>query len=72
MEKFILEVKQNWWKWALTMSLRWIIFSLEEQILRLEPKTKMARLNLENAENKVVMLKSLEDLWFKDFKIIIE
>ena len=72
LEKFILEVKQNWWKWALTMSLRWIIFSLEEQILRLEPKTKMARLNLENAENKVVMLKSLEDLWFKDFKIIIE
>ena len=72
LEKFILEVKQNWWKWALTMSLRWIIFSLEEQILRLEPKTKMARLNLENAENRVVMLKSLEDLWFKDFKIIIE
>ena len=72
LEKFILEVKQNWWKWALTMSLRWIIFSLEEQILRLEPKTKMARLNLENAEHKVVMLKSLEDLWFKDFKIIIE
>ena len=72
LEKFILEVKQNWWKWALTMSLRWIIFSLEGQILRLEPKTKMARLNLENAENKVVMLKSLEDLWFKDFKIIIE
>ena len=72
LEKFILEVKQNWWKWALTMSLRWIIFSLEEHILRLEPKTKMARLNLENAENKVVMLKSLEDLWFKDFKIIIE
>ena len=54
------------------MSLRWIIFSLEEQILRFEPKTKMARLNLENAENRVVMLKSLEDLWFKDFKIIIE
>ena len=72
LEKFILEVKQNWWKWALTMSLRWIIFSLEEQILRFEPKTKMARLNLENTENKVVMLKSLEDLWFKDFKIIIE
>ena len=72
LEKFILEVKQNWWKWALTMSLRWIIFSLEEQILRFEPKTKMARLNLENAENRVVMLKSLEDLWFKDFKIIIE
>lgn len=72
LEKFILEVKQNWWKWALTMSLRWIIFSFEEQILRFEPKTKMARLNLENAENKVVMLKSLEDLWFKDFKIIIE
>ena len=72
LEKFILEVKQNWWKWALTMSLRWIIFSLEEKILRFEPKTKMARLNLENAENRVVMLKSLEDLWFKDFKIIIE
>ena len=72
LEKFILEVKQNWWKWALTMSLRWIIFSLEEQILRFEPKTKMARLNLENAENRVVMLKSLEDLWFKVFKIIIE
>ena len=72
LEKFILEVKQNWWKWALTMSLRWIIFSLEEQILRFEPKTKMARLNLENADNRVVMLKSLEDLWFKDFKIIIE
>ena len=72
LEKFILEVKQNWWKWALTMSLRWIIFSLEEKILRFEPKTKMARLNVENAENRVVMLKSLEDLWFKDFKIIIE
>lgn len=72
LEKFILEVKQNWWKWALTMSLRWIIFSLEGQILKFEPKTKMARLNLENAENRVVMLKSLEDLWFKDFKIIIE
>lgn len=72
LEKFILEVKENWWKWALTMSLRWIIFSLEEKILRFEPKTKMARLNLENAENRVVMLKSLEDLWFKDFKIIIE
>ncbi|RAL55089.1 DNA polymerase III, subunit gamma and tau [Candidatus Gracilibacteria bacterium GN02-872] len=72
LEKFILEVKQNGGKGALTMSLRGIIFSLEEQILRFEPKTKMARLNLENADNRVVMLKSLEDLGFKDFKIIIE
>lgn len=68
---FIEKIKENWAKWALSMSLRWAKLSISENNLIISWTTKITKINLQNAENQVLMLKTLEYLWFKDFKIII-
>lgn len=70
-ETFVAKIKENWWNWALTMSLRAANFWKWENILEITPANKMWRLNISKVENLPIMMKSLEDLGFENYKITI-
>ena len=71
-EIFINNLKQTWAKWALTMSLRWSKSAISWNQLEIAPHTKIARTSIDTFENREVMLKTLENMWFTDFNIIIK
>ena len=71
-EIFINNLKQTWAKWALTMSLRWSKIAISWNQLEIAPNTKFARTSIDTFENREVMLKTLENMWFTDFNIIIK
>lgn len=70
-ENFISKTKENWAKWALTMSLRACKFSLNNTTLQISPNTKIARTNVEKSDNIAIMQKTLSNLWFENYKITI-
>lgn len=70
-EKFLEQIKQNWWSSALFWWAKWCDFNLLEWTLEIIPKTKMARTNIEKAESIAVMSKSLEKMWLENISIKI-
>ena len=70
-EKFLEQIKQNWWSSALFWWAKWCNFNLLEWTLEIIPKTKMARTNIEKDESIVVMSKSLEKMWLENISIKI-
>lgn len=68
---FINKLKEAWAKGALTMSIRPSKLELRNKSLHIVPTTKIVRNNLENSDNKGLMMQVLEDMWFTGFTIEI-
>ncbi|MBB1564482.1 DNA polymerase III subunit gamma/tau [Candidatus Gracilibacteria bacterium] len=71
-EIFINNLKQTGAKGALTMSLRGSKIAISGNQLEIAPNTKFARTSIDTFENREVMLKTLENMGFTDFNIIIK
>ena len=61
---FIWKIKENGWKWWLTMALRWSSFNLNWEELVISVKTKIAKGQIENVDNISLIIKTLSDIWF--------
>ncbi len=71
-EKLINEVKNLWWKWALTMSLRWSSFSFDFKKLTILTKTKMSLKQISSNENIALITLAMEKIWFLDINIEVK
>lgn len=71
-EQLITKVKELWWKWSLTMWLRWWNVTFDWLILHIKAPTKMASKSISEAWSSDVILWAMESLWYKDIKIKID
>lgn len=67
--KFIIELKNIWAKWALTMALRWSGLELIWNILIIRTKTKIASWQVSNLDNINLMIQALINMWITNPEI---
>lgn len=65
-ESFIKQLKEIWAKWGLTMALRWSHLVLLGNTLKIETKTKIAQWQIENIDNKNLMISILNQMWISN------
>lgn len=70
-DDFIVDLKKNWAKWALTMCLRWTDFIFSSDKLVLNTKTKIAQNQLNDTENIVRINESLKNIWYENISLEI-
>lgn len=70
-DDFSKKIKENWWDSALFWAIKWCKFTLFDWVLEISPTTKIARTNVEKSDNLPIMMKSLSDLGFENYKITI-
>lgn len=61
--KLIDEVKKLGWKAALTMSLKWSKFQINDSVLEIDSKTKIAYNTLDKTENRDLILNAAQSMW---------
>lgn len=69
-DTFIENIKNIWWKWALTMSLRWSEIELIWNDLIITTKTKISLKQISDTESVAKMAESLNMMWFTNSKIV--
>lgn len=68
-DNFINKLKENWWKWWLTMALRGALLEINQNSLIIWVKTKIAKWQVENPDNLNLISKTLNDIWYVDYNI---
>jgi len=71
-DELIKTVKKHGWKAALTMSIKWSMISLENNILVIQTKTKISAATIEKTENRDYIMQALSEMWIQvsDIKIV--
>ena len=67
---FVKNLKDLWAKWWLTMSIRWSILSIRWDTLLIKPNSSIALSQINNSENRKIMLKYLSTIWVKKIQIL--
>jgi len=63
--------KDQWWKAALSMTLKWSHYSLEWSILSIATKTSIAKNTLNKTENRDILFLALEKIWLEVSDVIV-
>lgn len=63
--------KNNWWKAALSMTLKWSTYDLQWEILHISTKTTIAKNTLDKTENRDVLFLALESIGIKVLDITV-
>lgn len=71
-EKFIIELKNLWAKWALTMSIRWSSLNFDGKKLTIHTKTKISLKQILTSDNISLLTNALQNLWFLDVNIEVK
>ncbi len=69
--KLTLATKENGWKAALSMTLKWSTYSLDWDILSISTKTSIAKNTLNKTENRDILFLALEKIWVSVSDIIV-
>jgi len=64
-DALILAAKNNWWKAALSMTLKWSSYDLQWDILHISTKTTIAKNTLDKTDNRDVLFLALESIGTK-------
>ena len=68
---YINELKKLWAKWWLTMWIRGALINLVWNNLEIKFKTKFALNTINTNENLSILKQAFENIWFKDWNIIL-
>jgi hypothetical protein len=69
--KLTTATKENWWKAALSMTLKGSIFNISWEILSISTKTSIAKNTLNKTENRDILFLALEKIGVSVSDIIV-
>lgn len=69
--KLTAATKENGWKAALSMTLKWSSYSINGDILSISTKTSIAKNTLNKTDNRDILFLALEKIWLNISDIIV-